>query len=234
MHTSIVSGQTAFYCLKSWSQPQWIPHSMRIHAADCKLNGLSFECTGLYKLLLPPHLPINSPSLPFFLFSSLIQPLKPKRLVNMQPHPKLESAGGGEEGEGGEEGRGAWLPHPSFSLPPWKQHPIPVVVLHSIIVCAHHMQWCYNPLYPHKSPAQPLTDGFFCCCFWKYLLGINSAPLFVPASSFSLSFSQCLSIHPFPPVSSSLHLALISGSCSHKRPTAWFCSGFLTMSYHCF
>lgn len=125
---------------------------MSSQAAQCKLNGPSFECTGLCKLLLLLVFPLDRLFIPAFLsLQQPIQPLKPWRLINTQPHLKLESAVGrvvrrARRGWGwyvcvvkvGVWGGGLT---PASLLFHFLCHlenntPIPVVLLHSIIVCA--------------------------------------------------------------------------------------------------
>lgn len=105
-----------FYCLKNAITPTTPrPQCTRSHAAQCKLNGPSFECTGLCKLLLllpvsplqppPPPPSPRSPSLPFSPLSSLIHPPEnPKPLVNTECSQEGEEEGGGGEGREGREG----------------------------------------------------------------------------------------------------------------------------------
>lgn len=136
------------------------------------------------------------------------------------------------EEDGGPDSR---IPH--FLCHLENNTPIPVVVLHSIIVCAHHMQECYNALHPHKSPAHRTLLAIF--VFLKYVSRGEKKSCFSFCScifflSVSLSFSQ-LSLHPSirplpsppllpPPCPSSLSPAATSALQQGFR------SGFLTMS----
>lgn len=136
------------------------------------------------------------------------------------------------EEDGGPDSR---IPH--FLCHLENNTPIPVVVLHSIIVCAHHMQECYNALHPHKSPAHRTLLAIF--VFLKYVSRggkkILLLFLFLHLLSFCLSFILSVvppSIHPSvpsppllpPPCPSSLSPAATSALQQGFR------SGFLTMS----
>lgn len=158
------------------------------------LSALAYVSCCCCSCVCPP---IQLSSLPFFPFGSLIHPLK--RLINTPPCPKLESAaGGGEENEEGEEG-GVSLLHPSFSLPPWKQHPSSVCgsSFHHCLCTSHAAALQCSP--STRIPCSPQTDlasedkknqtkkkpcSSFCSC--TFFLSV------------SLSFSQCLSIPPPP------------------------------------
>lgn len=196
---------------------------MSSQAAQCKLNGPSFECTGLCKLLLLLVFPLDRLFIPAFLsLQQPIQPLKPWRLINTQPHLKLESAvgrvvwrarrgwgwyvcvvkvGGWGGGRGGTGGDDDWLLHPSFSLPPWKQHPNPG--------CASPFHHCLcTILFIHTNPSPLQTDGFsvFENMYLEQILILFLFFLFLHLLSFWLSFilRECPSINPPPCLSVSL------------------------------
>lgn len=141
---------------------------MSSQAAQCKLNGPSFECTGLCKLLLLLVFPLDRLFIPAFLsLQQPIQPLKPWRLINTQPHLKLESAVGrvvrrARRGWGWYVcvvkvgGWGGGLTPASlifhFLCHLENNTPIPVVLLHSICLC--------TILFIHTNPSPLQTDGF--------------------------------------------------------------------------
>lgn len=216
---------------------------MSSQAAQCKLNGPSFECTGLCKLLLLLVFPLDRLFIPAFLsLQQPIQPLKPWRLINTQPHLKLESAVGRVVrrarrgwgwyvcvvkvgGWGG--GTDSCIPPFSFSLPPWKQHPNPG--------CASPFHHCLcTILFIHTNPSPLQTDGFsvFENMYLEQILILFLFFLFLHLLSFWLSFilRECPSINPPPP---SLCLPLFPPSTLPSRPGALNGEGFAVPPRQC-
>lgn len=213
---------------------------MSSQAAQCKLNGPSFECTGLCKLLLLLVFPLDRLFISAFLsLQQPIQPLKPWRLINTQPHLKLESA----VGRVVRRARRGWGWYVCVvKVGGWGGGLTPASLIFSATLkTTPQSRLCFsipslsvhNPLYPHKS--QPTADRRL-FGLWKYVSGANPDPLFiffVPASSFFLTLFHFarVSLHQSPPLS--LCLPLFPPSTLPSRPGALNGEGFAVPPRQC-